>query len=160
MDKQYESAPVSDRSEPFFRTMQREMNELFDRFRSYPVRSPRDFLDAMTEQMFPPIDVVENETAVEVTAEVPGVKEADLDISVANDRLVLKGEKSSDHEEKEEDYHLVERRFGSFRRQIPLGFVPEKGAVKATFEDGVLRISIAKPAEAKERLQKVEISSA
>ncbi len=158
MDKQPVPARETTRNEPFFHTMQREMNDLFDRFRNYPVRSPGDFLDMVTEQMFPPIDILETETAVEVTAEIPGVKEADLDISVTDDRLVLKGEKSSDHEEKEKDYHLVERRFGSFRRHVPLGFVPAKGAVKATFADGVLKVSVTKPAETKEAVQKVEIS--
>lgn len=160
MAKEQVPSAQSERDEPFFRSMQREMNDLFDRFRKYPVRSPGEFFDMVTEPMFPPVDVLETDTSVEVTAEVAGVKESDLDISVTNDHLVLKGEKSNDHEEQEKDYHLVERRYGSFRRHIPLGFVPEKGAVKATFADGVLKVSVTKPEKTPEAVQKVEISKA
>ena len=106
----------------------------------------------------PALDIAETDNEKEITAEIPGVKEDDLDISISNGVLTLKGEKSSDHEEKEQDYHLVERRYGSFRRQVPLGFAPEDGAVDAKFADGVLKLKIAKPAEAKKAVQKISIS--
>jgi HSP20 family protein len=145
---------------PFFRSMQREMNQFLDRFRGQSFATPAEFFDAVTGPMFPAIDVVETEEAMVITAEVPGVKEEDLDVSIQNSTLVLKGEKSSDREEKEQDYHLVERRYGSFRRQVPLGFTPAEDAVTATFADGVLKLTIAKPEEARQPVRKVEISRA
>lgn len=152
-------APLSEgQTSPFFQSMQRDMAQLFDRFRGLQPGMPGNFFEAMSPPAFPALDIAETDTSMEITAEVPGVKAVDLDISIANDVLTLKGEKSSDHEEKEEDYHLVERRYGSFRRQVPLGFTPEEGAVEAHFADGVLKLTIAKPAKAKSAVQKIKIS--
>ena len=141
----------------FFPSLQREMNRLFDQFRvGFPIA------ESVTSSIFgsggfPAIDVVELDDALEVSAELPGVKEDDLDISISGDVLTLKGEKSYDHEEKEENFHRIERRYGSFRRQIPLGFAPENGAVDAAYTDGILKLKIAKPATAKAEVQKINI---
>ena len=140
-----------------FPSLQKEMNRLLDQFKSgFPMldENERAFFDGPS---FPAIDVVETDNAIEVSAEVPGVKEDDLDVTVSGETLVLKGEKSADHEEYEDNYHLIERRYGSFRRQIPLGFAPEDGAVDARFADGILKLSIAKPATAKAGVQKISI---
>jgi len=91
--------------------------------------------------MFPAIDVVDTDTALEVSAEVPDVKEEDLGVSFSGDVQTLKGEKSADHEEKEENYHLIERQYGSFRRRIPLGFTPEEGAMDSSFGDDTIQFS-------------------
>ena len=157
MTKDQTPAKSPERSTPLFQSMQHEMGQFFDHFRN-PISMPGEFFKSIGASMFPPIDVSESNGTLEITAEIPGVNEDDIDISISNDVLVLKGEKSSDHEEKKQDYHLVERRFGSFRRQIPLGFVPAKGAVKATFGDGVLKLAIAKPEGSKEAVQKIKIS--
>ena len=144
-------------NDALFPSLQREMNRLFDQFRSgFPGA------DALPGPMFgtggfPAIDVVDTGDALEVTAEVPGVKEDDLDVSISGDVLMLKGEKSHDHEEKEENFHRIERRYGRFQRRIPLGFTPENGAVSADFTDGVLKLKIAKPAAAKAEVQKIDI---
>jgi HSP20 family protein len=143
-----------------FPSLQKEMNRLFDQFKSnFPMLDDegQSFFTGLT---FPAIDVVETGDAIEVSAEVPGVKEDDLDVTVSGQILVLKGEKSKDHEEKEDGYHRIERRYGSFRRQIPLGFAPDDGAVKADFADGVLKLSIAKPSAAKAAVQKINIKKA
>ncbi|MCF2870392.1 Hsp20/alpha crystallin family protein [Octadecabacter sp. G9-8] len=141
-----------------FQSFQTEMNRLLDHFKSgFPMlEDARDTLFAGPS--FPAIDVIETDDGIEITAEVPGVKENELDVTVSGETLVLKGEKSADHEEKENGYHLIERRYGSFRRQIPLGFAPEDGAVKANFSDGILRFSIAKPSAAKTAVQKIDIN--
>ena len=145
-------APRRDRPvAPFFRSLEREMGELFDRFRDLQNRVPGG-------EMFPALDVVESDGHVEVTAEIPGVKEADLNVSITRDVLTLKGEKSSEHKEDDENFHLVERRYGSFRRQVPLGFTPEDGAVDATFKDGVLKLKIAKPKEKADPVRKIDIA--
>ncbi len=141
----------------FFPSFQREMNRLLDQFKSgFPLLDD-DAQSVFSGAAFPAIDVRENDDVFEVSAEVPGVKEDDLDITISGKTLILKGEKSADHEEKEDDYHLIERRYGSFRRQIPLGFAPEEGAVDAQFDDGILKLKITKPATAKEDVQKISI---
>ena len=142
---------------PFFTSLQREMNRLFDQFRNGFPTPDMALPSGFSGSMFPAIDVVDTDEAMEISAEVPGVKEQDLDASIAGDVLTLKGEKSSDHEKTEDNYHLTERRYGSFRRQIPLGFSPEDGAVETHFADGILKLRIVKPVTAKADVQKIEI---
>lgn len=141
----------------FFPSLQREMNRLFDQFRTgFPSADNRP-LAFLGSDGFPAIDVIDTDDALEVTAELPGVKEDDLDVAISGDVLTLKGEKSHAHEEKEDNFHRIERRYGSFRRQIPLGFSPETGAVSAEFADGVLKLTIQKPETAKPEVQKIDI---
>jgi HSP20 family protein len=142
---------------PFFRSLQNEIERVFDRFRSPDLMSASDLFSLSGDRLVPALDVAETDTAVEITAEIPGVEEKDLDISVTDGVLTLKGEKSSDREEKDKDYHMVERRYGSFRRSVPLGFMPDDGKVAATFKDGVLKLRIEKPAESKARTHKIKI---
>ncbi|MCE8005956.1 Hsp20/alpha crystallin family protein [Aestuariivita sp.] len=141
----------------FLRSMQQEVNQMLERFRSGQPERLTEFLSANGASDFPAIDVAETDDAIEITAEVPGMEEDDLDVSVAGGVLTLKGEKSSDREESDKDYYLVERRYGAFRRQVPLGFAPEDGAVTAEFRDGLLKLTIAKPAETKAAVQKIDI---
>ena len=155
--------PQSNRSngEPaLFPSLQKEMNRLLDQFKSNFPMLDDEGQSFISGPSFPALDVVETDDTVEVSAEVPGVKEDDLDVTVSGETLVLKGEKSSDHEEKDDNYHLIERRYGSFRRQIPLGFAPDEGAVKAAFADGILKLTIAKPSTAKAAVQKIDIKKA
>jgi len=142
---------------PFFQSFQKEMSQMLDHLRSGSGLQGTDdfFQDGNT--LVPAIDVAETETGLEISADIPGVAEDDLDVSVQGDTLVIKGEKSTDHEEKDKDFHLVERRFGSFRRHIPLGFVPDDGAVDADFTNGVLKLSIKRPADAPTGVQKIKI---
>ncbi len=142
---------------PFFRNLNREMNQFFDRVRQQVPTSVSESFEASGGPLMPALDIVETDEAIEITAEIPGVKESDLDVSIANNVLTLKGEKSSDHEEKEDTDHLVERRYGNLRRSIPLGFTPHEDAVVAKFADGVLKLRIAKPAEAKASVRKIKI---
>lgn len=152
------SMRIASDTSPFFQSFQKEMDRFLDRFKSGELAPNAGAFLPVDETLFPALDVAETDDAVEITAEVPGVAEDDLDASITGDVLVLKGEKSSDHEEKEKDYHIVERRYGSFRRQIPIGFTPEEGSVDAKFADGVLKLRIAKPANAKVGTQKIKIS--
>ena len=141
----------------YFPSFQREMNRLLEQFRNgFPVPET-DARLAYGASLFPAIDVVETDDAIEVSAAVPGVSEKDLDASISGDVLTLKGEKSSEHEETKDNYHRLERRYGSFRRQIPLGFTPKDGAVEARFSDGVLKLTIAKPPAVKADIRKIDI---
>ena len=146
------------RTSPFLRAAQDDLAHILDlshRGATATGDAPGVFDQFAT---MPALDVAETDTALEITAEIPGVSEDDLDVTVQGDVLILKGEKSSDTEDRQKDYHLVERRYGSFRRQVPLGFVPEQGAVSATFDNGVLKLTITKPEGVQGGVQKVRIS--
>ncbi len=151
------SMPSETSETSFFPNLQKEMNRLFDQFRAgFPLSEPLASAN-FGATMFPAIDVVDTDDVTEISAEVPGVAEDDLDVSITGDVLTLKGKKSSNHEEKEDNYHLIERQYGSFRRRIPLGFRPEVGAVKAEFKDGILKLKIGRPANAQPEVQKIAI---
>jgi HSP20 family protein len=96
----------------------------------------------------PAVDVVEKDKAYEVTAELPGLDEKNVEVKVANGTLTIKGEKSEEKEEKRKDYYLSERRFGSFERrfQIPQGVDASK--IEANFKKGVLTVTLPKTQEA------------
>lgn len=146
-----------DRTPSFFRSIQDDLAHMLEFARhTTPKKEAGDgFFDQITTM--PALDVAETDTAIEVSVEIPGVAKEDLDVTVQGDVLVIKGEKSSDTEEKEKDYHLVERRYGSFRRHVPLGFVPDEGAVSAGYDQGVLKLTIAKPENTRNGVQKIQI---
>ena len=97
--------------------------------------------------LYPSVDVVESDEAVEVVAELPGVDVDDLDIQVTGSTLVIKGEKKAEYDREERNLQIVERAFGSFTRAIPLAFQIDRDGVDAAFDNGVLTITIAKPAD-------------
>ena len=105
------------------------------------------------------IDVAESKDAIEVTAELPGVDEKDVDVTLADDVLTIRGEKKSEREErdKEKNWHVVERSYGSFSRAIPLPFEADPTKVEAKFDNGVLRIHLPKPEDVTKKEQKIEI---
>lgn len=145
--------------QPFFEQLQQEMEQLFDRFRGYPPVAnalPRLGLGA---RLYLAIDMAETEDAVEVTADIPGVSADDLDVSVSGDMLLIKGEKSDERTEKDKNYHMTERSYGSFQRQIPLGFTPADDAIDAHFADGVLKLTIPKPEDAKKPNRKITVKA-
>jgi HSP20 family protein len=145
--------------QPFFEQLQHEIERLFDRFRGYPPVAGQGTTVGFGNGLSPAIDMAETDDKLDVTIEVPGVHADDLDVSLNGDQLVIKGEKSEEHTEENKNYHMHERSYGSFRRQIPLGFTPAEDAINATFTDGVLRLAITKPAEAKTVSRKIAISA-
>ncbi len=108
----------------------------------------------------PPVDVYEDEHSVQLKLEVPGVAEKDLDIRVENNTLTVSGERKFDKEEKEENFHRVERRYGSFTRSFSLPTTVNTEDIKADYEQGVLKIRLAKRQEAKPKQIKVNIGTA
>jgi HSP20 family protein len=108
----------------------------------------------------PKIDVSESKDGIEVTAELPGVDEKDIDLTLSNDVLTIRGEKKSERDEgdKERSWHLVERRYGAFTRTVTLPYQPDSDKVEAKFEKGVLRIRLPKPAEIAKKEKKIAIS--
>ncbi len=93
------------------------------------------------------LDVAETKEAVEISTELPGVAESEVNVSVEGHNVVISGEKKSETEKKDKSWHVIERSYGSFRRVVPLTFAPDAGKIKATFDKGVLHVSVAKPAE-------------
>ena len=110
----------------------------------------------VTRAWAPRVDILENETAYQVTAELPGVKKEDVEITVENNLLTLKGERKFEKDVNKEQYHRIERAYGSFLRSFSLPNRVAQDQVQAKFENGLLLITIPKVPEA--RPKKIEIA--
>ena len=112
--------------------------------------------------VMPRLDVSEDDKQLVATAELPGIDEKDVEVTLDDNVLTIKGEKKSEREEKDEkkNYHLVERSYGSFRRSIALDADVDAKNVKATFDKGVLKIVLPKTPQQQSRSTKIEISRA
>src|SRR5208282_2027147 len=105
----------------------------------------------------PPVDIYEDEHSIQLKLEVPGIDEKDLDIKVENNVLTVSGERKFEKEEKEENFHRVERRYGSFSRSFTLPNTVNTEDIQADYDHGVLKVRLAKRAEAKPKQIKVNI---
>lgn len=140
-----------------FRALQTEIDKLFNDFTSdFPSVTPWNG----NGKLMPRLDVAETDTTLEVTAELPGVDEKDIDVTISDDMLRIRAEKKSDKEEKTKDYHLVERSYGTFERSMRLPFSADSAKTDAKFEKGVLKLTVQKPVEAKAKVQKIEVKAA
>ncbi len=108
----------------------------------------------------PIVDVVDREKELVLTAELPGVSEKDVEITLAGDVLTIRGEKNYDHEEREGNRYYVERRYGSFSRSIRLPFSADQVEPRAEFDKGVLKITIPKPADYAPKVRHLEVKAA
>ena len=136
----------------------REIERTFDEFsRRSPLAGFAGF--GGDGAMMPKIDVSEGKDAIEVMAELPGCSEKDIDITLSEGVLTIRGEKKTERDEtdKEKNWHVVERSYGSFSRSIPLPFTPDSAKVEAKFDKGVLRVKLPKPAEIAKKEKKIEI---
>jgi HSP20 family protein len=145
------------RWDPFreFVTLQDRMNRLFrDSF------GPEGRDEALTTTTFaPPVDVYEDEHNITLKIEVPGIDEKDIDVRVENNTLTVHGERKFEKEEKEENYRRVERQYGSFTRSFTLPPTVDPEQVQADYDKGMLKIQLAKKAEAKPKQIKVKVGS-
>ena len=136
-----------------FRALQRRMDRLFDDFAGdYPWPSTNG-----RGALMPSIDVSETDKDMTIEAELPGVDEKNIDVTLTDNLLTIRGEKKQEEEEKKKDYHLTERSYGSFSRSMTLPFDADPAKIKADFKDGVLTITLPKPAEAKAKVKKIAI---
>jgi HSP20 family protein len=126
-----------------FTALRREMDALFEGFVS-DFGLPTRALEAFN----PSIDMTENEKEIRVTAELPGVEERDVEISVSPDAVTIKGEKKEEKEEKGEERYRVERSYGAFRRSFSLPCAVDADKATATFKKGVLSVTLPKAAQA------------
>src|SRR3982074_675127 len=148
---------VLTRWEPFreFSTLQDRMNRLFRESYNEPGRD-----ESLAAAGFAPaVDVYEDEHNVTLKIEVPGIDEKDIDIRVENNLLTVHGERKIEKEEKEENYRRVERQYGSFTRTFTLPNTVDTENVQASYDKGVLKITLPKKAEAKPKQIKVNLGS-
>src|SRR5881296_1731483 len=133
-----------------FSTLQDRMNRIFRE--SFSPERPDEALT--TSNFAPPVDVYEDEHHISLKIEVPGIDERDINVSIENNTLTVRGERRY---EKEENFHRVERMYGSFTRSFTLPNTVDPEQVSAHYEKGVLKIGLAKKAEAKPKLIKVNV---
>lgn len=107
----------------------------------------------------PAVDVAEKEGLFEITAELPGLDEKDIEVKVAGGMLTISGEKKQEREEKKKDYYLSERRFGAFQRSFPVPAGADADHVEASFAKGVLRVTLPKTREAQKKSRTVSVKA-
>ena len=143
-----------------FASFQREMNKLFDDFFGGFDLSPWAPLERRLATAFTPhVDVSETDKEIKVSVELPGMDEKDIDVSLTRDTLTIKGEKKEEKEEQGKDYYRMERSYGSFTRSVPLPVEVDTDKVQATFNKGVLDITLPKTARAIQEMKKVPVKS-
>src|SRR5271155_1161586 len=147
------------RWEPFreLTTMQGRLNRLFQDNWTNPAPMTRESESLLSGSFVPPVDVYETDHDILVKMEVPGIDQKDMDIRLENNVLTVKGERKLEKEEKEENFQRVERRYGAFTRSFTLPNTVDTESVKADYEHGVLKITLAKRAEAKPKQIKINI---
>lgn len=107
----------------------------------------------------PRADMSETDSEYEVTVELPGLDQKDIELTITDRALVLKGEKNAEKKTDEKDYHFTERSYGSIRRQFALPSDVDRDAMKASFAKGVLKVTLPKTKEAKSKTRRIEVSS-
>jgi HSP20 family protein len=153
---------------PPFENLRREVDRIFEGFlperwdfplgrRAFELEWPwpreRGFA------MAPAVDFAEKEKEYEITAELPGLDEKDIEIKLVNDILTIKGEKKEEKEEREKDYYLCERRYGSFMRSFQMPAGVDTGKIEATFAKGVLTVKLPKTPEAQKSEKTISVKA-
>lgn len=144
------------REENHVSALQREVNSLFDDFfRGFDIEpfQPRGV------QFMPKIDIVDSGSEIKIAAELPGMDEKDVDVSLSNDILTIKGEKKEESEDKGKDYYRLERSYGSFCRTIALPAGIEADKIQAKFKNGVLTVTLPKAVAALNEGKKIPIKT-
>jgi len=147
-----------DDDHPFY-ALQRQMNSLFDDFFSGFDAAPRALAAGGFGAFTPSVDVKESDKDFIIRAELPGVEEKDIEVTLSGDTVTIKGEKKEEREDKGKNYYYMERSYGSFNRVIPLAAETDAGKASASFKNGVLNITVPKSQSAKARGTKVPIKA-
>lgn len=161
------TAPATESGWTPFESLRREIDRLFDDFRPFGWRLPsRPGLDLDIPATLrgwsvnPAFDLVEKKDEYEITAELPGIEEKDVEIKLSNQTLTIKGQKTESREEKDNDRYLSERRYGSFQRSfhVPEGVDVDK--IDASFAKGVLTVKMPKTVEAQKAEKTIAVKAA
>ena len=164
------AAPPSRPATPdIWQSFRSDMDRLFDRFGAgFGFPSLRRMLDVEPSWTYessfgiaaPAVDLTEDEKAYKLTAELPGIDEKDVEVSVAEDMLTIKGEKRQEKEEKTKNYYVSERSYGSFQRSFALPKSVDRDNIAAQFAKGVLTVTLPKTAAAQSQHKKIEVKPA
>lgn len=148
--------------------LRQEMERLFDDFRfdfgRSPFRRGRFDLEPFWRRgvsfgAVPAVDIAEKDNAYEITAELPGMDEKDIEVKYASGMVTIRGEKQVETEEKKKDYHLSERRYGSFQRSFSVPEDVDADKLEASFAKGVLKVTLPKSQAAKKSEKKIPVSA-
>jgi HSP20 family protein len=151
-----------------FENLRREVDRLFDDFSGGTWRSPfgRSFFDIepfrrseVALAIVPAVNITQTDKGYEITAELPGMEEKDVDVKLANGVLTIRGEKRDEKEEKNKDYYVRERSFGSFERSFQLPEDVDTDKIGASFKKGVLTVALPKSGEAQRAEKKIEVKA-
>jgi HSP20 family protein len=137
-----------------FMSLQQQVDRLFEDF----TRGFSAFSNVTVNELMPSMDVTETDKQIEITAELPGLEEKDVQVNVADNVLTIRGEKKAEKEEKDKAYRLVERSYGSFMRSLALPAGVDADAIKASINKGVLTVTVPKPAPA--QVKKIDVKAA
>lgn len=137
-----------------FAILRRDIDSVFDNFyRGFNMEPFESRFGAFS----PNVDVTENDKEIKVSAELPGMDEKDIDISLNRDTLTIRGEKKEEKEQKGKDFYRMERSYGSFSRTIPLPAEVETDKIEAQLKKGVLTVTLPKSAKAVEETKKISV---
>jgi HSP20 family protein len=148
-----------------FEALRTEIDRLFDELGNGFWRQPSRSLAAFERSWpkfdpAPAVDVAETDNSYEITAELPGIDEKNIEVNLANDGITIKGEKREETEEKRKDYSISERRYGSFERYFAVPGGVDANKIEATFKNGVLKLTLPKTVEAQKPAKKIEVKAA
>ena len=150
------AAPVRREEYSPLSLLRHEMNTLFDNFfRGFETEPFAARFGSFT----PTVDVKESEKDFKISAELPGMDEKDIDVSITRDSLTVRGEKKEEKEDKGKNYYRMERSYGSFSRTVPLPAEVDTEKVKAEFKKGVLTVTVPKTAKAIKETKKIVVKA-
>lgn len=161
--------PTAERGRHPLLTLRQEMDRLFDDFLGgfslIPsgrgvATDPWGRFRGAFGMAYPTVDAAETDTEYQITAELPGMTEKDVEVTMANGMLILKGSKDEAKEERKKDYFMSERRYGSFQRSFRLPEDADVENIAATLKNGVLSVNVPKSARAQAEQRKVEVKAA
>lgn len=136
----------------YFTNFQRRMDELFEEFFSeWGLPSTKEL------NFYPKIDIKDENDSIVIHADLPGINEKDLDVSITKDSIVIQGEKKHEYEEKKENFYRKERSYGSFKRIIPLPVEVDETKAEAKYKNGVLTITLPKSEKVLKNVKKIPI---
>jgi HSP20 family protein len=146
----------SDYGDPFL-SLHREMNRLFDDVFRGGFGGRQNELGGRGEAIMPNIDVSERENEVRICAELPGVKQEDVEVTLSEDVLTIRGEKKFERKDEKENYHFMERSYGTFQRSLRIPYSIDSDQVKAEFDNGVLTVTLPKAPQL-ERSRRIQVA--
>jgi HSP20 family protein len=157
-DTNQSDANLDSYSDPFV-SFRREVDRMFDDFFTATNRRGLQPWNAGWQAITPWIDIFEADKELVITAEVPGLDEKDFEVTLVGDLLTIKGEKKTEHEDRNGGAYYVERRYGAFSRSLRLPFEAGDQQVEANYDRGVLIVRVPKPPEAQRHVRRIEVKA-